>query len=118
VIKDFYAVVMDPEQNPLRSLPRMVRFQYMLILSYIWSAVFTIWVGAPIVLGPSVLGHIAALIAVFFTADLFRRARARAVSHRDEMRDPSDGTVLYDDVWGAPFEPAVQSAPLPLRRRG
>ncbi len=110
MISGLYSMVMDPEQNPLSALPKMVRFQYMLILSYIWSAVFTIWVGAPIVLGPSVVGHVAVLVAVFFTADLFRRARSRAASHRDEMRNRRDGTVLYDDLWGAPYEPAVRPA--------
>lgn len=110
MFRSFYNAVMDPDQNPLRALPRMVRFQYMLMLSYLWSAVFTIWMGAPIVFGTSMAGHIAVLLAVFFTGDLFRRARNCAVSHRDSMRDRKDGTVLYDDLWGAPFEPAAAAA--------
>ena len=109
-MRNFYAVIMDPEVNPLQALPRMVRFQYMLILSYMWSAVFTIWVGAPIVLGASMVGHLAVLLAVFFTADLFRRARTRAANHRDQMRNAADGTVLYDDLWGAPCEPVARRA--------
>ena len=48
------------------------------------------------------MGHAAVLIAIFFTSDIFRRARAQGLSHRDAMRNRGDGTVLYDDVWGAP----------------
>lgn len=105
MLQQIYALVMDPEKNPLASLPKKVRFQYMLILSYMWSAVFTIWLGSFIVFGPTVLGHTVVLVAVFFTADIFGRARSRAANHRDQMRDPHDGTVLYDDMWGAPNAP-------------
>ena len=102
MIRRFYDLVMDPERNPLSALPKKVRFQYMLILSYLWSAAFTLWIGSFAILGPTVAGHAVLLIAIFFTGDIFRRARVRARSHRDEMRNPRDGTVLYDDLWGAP----------------
>lgn len=112
MIRQMYAVVMDPDRNPFWALPPKVRLQYMIILSYLWSAVFTIWIGAPILFGPTVIGHAAVLIAVFFTADVFRRARQQALSHRDRMRDSRDGTALYDDLWGAP-----QPIRAPTRRR-
>ncbi len=112
MIRQLYAVIMDPETNPFRALPPKVRLHYMIILSYLWSAVFTIWVGSPLLFGPTVIGHVAVLLAVFFTADIFRRARAQAISHRDRMRDRRDGTVLYDDLWGAP-----QPIRVPARRR-
>ncbi len=102
MLQRLYDLVMDPRQNPLRSLPKMVRFQYMLILSYMWSAIFTIWIGSALAFGSSVIGHTVLLLGLFFTADLFRRARNRAISHRDAMRNPRDATVLYDDIWGAP----------------
>lgn len=97
-----YSLIMNPEQNPLRTLPRMVRFQYMMVLAYMWSAVFAIWIGHMAVFGASVVGHSVLLVGFFFTADIFRRAQKQPVSHRDAMRDPRDGTVLYDDIWGAP----------------
>ena len=102
MIRQMYDVVMDPGKNPFRSLPPKVRFQYMMILSYLWSAVFTIWVGAPMLFGPVMIGHVAVLVAIFMTAEVFRRARKQALSHRDRMRDARDGTALYDDLWGAP----------------
>ncbi len=106
MISQIYAAIMDPDRNPFRALPAKVRLHYMIILSYLWSAVFTIWIGAPLLFGPTVIGHVAVLIAVFFTADVFRRARKQAASHRDRMRNTRDGTALYDDIWGAP-EPAL-----------
>ncbi len=102
MIRQMYDVVMNSDVNPFSALPKMVRFQYMMILSYLWSAVFTLWIGSYMVFGATVVGHTAVLVAIFFTADIFRKARAEARNHRDAMRDPEDGTVLYDDVWGAP----------------
>ena len=112
MIRQMYDAVMDPETNPFRALPPKVRLHYMMILSYLWSAVFTIWVGTPLLFGPTLFGHVAVLLAVFFTADIFRRARAQALSHRDRMRDVRDGTALYDDLWGAP-----QPIRVPAKRR-
>lgn len=74
----------------------------MLILSYIWSIMFTIWVGLALAFGWSVAGHTVWLLAKFFTADLFRRARARAASQSDAMRASRDKTVLCEDMSGAP----------------
>ena len=34
MLKELYESVMDPERNPLRALPKMHRFQYMVVLSY------------------------------------------------------------------------------------
>jgi hypothetical protein len=102
-MREPYEAIMNSDVNVFRALPKMVRFQYMLILSYLWSAVFTIWVGSAIALAPSVIGHTAIIAAIFFTADVFRRAQAQSRNHRDQMRNGRDGTVLYDDLWGAPY---------------
>jgi hypothetical protein len=106
MIRRSFELVMNTEKNPFRSLPKMVRFQFMVILAYLWSAVFTIWAGSVMLLGPTVLGHSVLLVGIFFTADAFRWARSQAQlgarGHRDAMRNPRDGTVLHDDIWGAP----------------
>ena len=101
MIGEMHDAVMDPEQNPLSRLPKIVRFQYLLILSYIWSVVFTIWIGSSILLGPTIIGHSAVLVAIFFTSGVFRFARQGPADHREAMQDSRDGTVLYDDIWGA-----------------
>ena len=100
MLRRVYNSIMDHEQNPFSGLPRMVRFQFMLMLSYMWSSVFTILVGSYLAFLPMVVGHTAVLVAIFFTADLFRRARVRTQTHRDLMKNPADGTALYDDIWG------------------
>jgi hypothetical protein len=78
MLKESYALIMDSDRNPLRSLPKMVRFQYMTVLAYMWSLVFCLYIGATALIGPSIAVHTILLIGVFFTADIFRRARARA----------------------------------------
>lgn len=75
MIKSLYRVLMDPEINPLSALPRMVRFQIMVVLAYMWSVVFSLYIGMIALVGPSIAVHTILLIGVFFTADIFRRAR-------------------------------------------
>ncbi|MEM7749068.1 MAG: hypothetical protein AAF346_12485 [Pseudomonadota bacterium] len=100
MIKQSYDLIMDPESNPLRALPIIVRFRLMAILALMWCSVFTIWTGWIALYGPSVAAHLVLLVGVFFTADVFRQAGTRAANHRDAMRNPRDGTVLHDDIWG------------------
>lgn len=107
MIKALYSSVMDPDVNALWRLPKVIRFQYMSMLAFMWSAVFSLWTGWISLFGPSALAHAVLLIGVFFTADLFRRAsrspaHVQYAHHRDAMRNKKDGTVLYDDLWGAP----------------
>jgi hypothetical protein len=101
MIREAYAVVMDDEQNAFALLPKITRFQIMTVLSLMWSAVFTAYVGSYIIYGPTVIAHILVLLAIFFTADVFRRAEKETIHHRDAMRNERDGTALHDDLWGA-----------------
>jgi hypothetical protein len=71
----------------------MVRFQYMVILAYMWSTAFSIYIGTIALLGSSIAAHTILLIGVFFTADVFRRARARPLSDDELFKDPVDRTV-------------------------
>lgn len=100
MIKQSYDMIMDPEINPLRILPKTVRFRLMAILALMWCSVFTIWTGWIALYGPSVAAHLVLLLGVLFTADVFRSSRTRVMSHRDAMKNPQDGTVLHDDIWG------------------
>ena len=102
MIRSLYNLVMDPERNPLQALPKMVRFQYMVVLAYMWSVVFSIYIGTIAYLGPSIAAHTILLVGVFFTADIFRRARKRSLSYDELFKDPADGAAMYDDVWGGP----------------
>ena len=40
-----------------------------------WSFIFTMWVGSLSVFGPSALAHTLVLIGVFFTAEIFKKAK-------------------------------------------
>ena len=70
-----WRLVMDSASNPLMRVPKMQRFQMMQVLAWMWSLVFTAWVGSALVFGASVVGHAILLIGIFFTAGVFRHAR-------------------------------------------
>ena len=74
-VSSLYKVIMDSSVNPLANLPKIVRFQLMSTLAFMWSGVFSLWVGNIAIFGPSALGHMILLLGVFFTAETFRRAR-------------------------------------------
>ena len=73
-----YRSVMDSDVNAFSRLPKTVRFQYMSILSFMWSGVFALWIGNMVFFGPSVVGHLILLVGVFFTANAFQKARINA----------------------------------------
>ena len=100
-VSDAYASVMDPEVNPLKRLPKMVRFQLMTSLAMMWSIIFCLWLGAVQMIGPIWAVHAILLVGVFMTAETFRRASApRPVSYDMLFKDKRDGCARYDDVWG------------------
>ena len=74
MLRQSYRLVMDPYENPLRKLPKMVRFQYMIILAYMWSAIFALWLGYTWLMGPSLVAHSLLLIGLFFTGEVFSLA--------------------------------------------
>lgn len=74
-VSSLYSIVMDSSVNPLANLPKIVRFQLMSMLAFMWSGVFSLWLGNIAIFGPSALGHMVLLLGVFFTSATFRRAR-------------------------------------------
>jgi hypothetical protein len=101
MIKHVYDVVMDPDTNPLRRLPKIVRFQIMTYLAMMWSITFSVWIGSLQLFGPSMLVHAILLVGVYFTNDAFRRVRRVVpLDHRSKYRDTKDGCARYDDIWG------------------
>ncbi len=89
MIKTFYNTVMDPNINPLRALPKYVRFQIMTVLSIMWTTIFTIWSGLTYLFGPSVLVHMLLALGVVFTAEIFRY-----VQKMTRFYDPSHGELI------------------------
>ena len=70
-----WRLVMDPEVSPLMRIPKMQRFQMMQVLAFMWCIVFSMWLGSAMAFGFSAAGHSILLIGIFFTAEVFRRAR-------------------------------------------
>ncbi|QJB69466.1 hypothetical protein [Parasphingorhabdus halotolerans] len=93
------AFVMNPDSNPLNSLPRVQRFQIMAILSIMWSTIFSTALGSWFYYGELVVGHLAVLLGIFITAGVFKTSQQPLKTYRDHPRE--DGTARYDDVWGA-----------------
>ena len=96
-----YSLIMNPETNALFRLPKIVRFQLMTVLALMWSVIFSVWIGAVSMIGPSMAAHSILLLGVFFTADIFRRSnKGRTLDHRSHYKDQKDGCARYDDLWG------------------
>ena len=75
MVKKYYNLVMNVENNGLSELPNIVKFQLMTILSFMWSIIFTLMVGSYLVLGPTLLLHIFFLIGIYFTSEVFKKVK-------------------------------------------
>ena len=93
---DTATVLFDDNHNDLRGLPKTVRLQILVVLSFVWSTVFTVyffsistmlwrWAGL-------VLGHLGIIFAMYYTFKQF------LIVHHVKKPDPND-PPLYDDVW-------------------
>ena len=70
-----YTLVMNEERNPLKALPKVLRFQIMVFLSVMWSTVFSLAIGSWLWWGELVIGHVAIVLGVLITSLTFREAR-------------------------------------------
>ncbi len=97
-MKNLYDLIMDPKRNPLRHVHPAQRFQIMLMLSIMWTTIFTAAIGIWFAYGALLVGHALVLIGIAVTAHVFRRYSKENGTYRDYPRE--DGTARYDDVWG------------------
>ena len=95
---DTATVLFDDNHNDLRALPKTVRLQMLVVLSFVWSTVFTVyffsiatmlwgWVGL-------VVGHLGVIFAMYYTFKQFHR---KPYTMKADKQEPP----MYDDVWGA-----------------
>lgn len=69
---DFYNFVMDHNRNPLRHVQDPVaRMWLMIVLAWMWSIAFGLYFASVYYIGLSLIGHLAILFMVFFTAGVF-----------------------------------------------
>ena len=76
-------VLFDDSKNDLRALPKTVRLQILTVLSFVWSTAFTLYVWG--VLHPDiwtglVVGHIAIIMAVYYTFKQFHNIKKQKYS--------------------------------------
>jgi|TARA_B100000676_G_scaffold202006_1_gene198374 4-hydroxybenzoate polyprenyltransferase len=83
-MKDAANILFDDSKNDLRSLPKTVRLQILLVLSFIWTTVFSLYVFSytTFVFGWTglFLAHIGLIFAVYMTFKHFHRAEENSAS--------------------------------------
>ena len=95
---DTATILFDDSKNDLRSLPKTVRLNVLVVLSFVWSTAFTLYVwgtlSATNIWTGLVVGHIAVLLAVYYT---FKQFHKKPHTMKPNAQEPP----MYDDVWGA-----------------
>ena len=83
-MRDTANILFDDSKNDLRSLPKTVRLQILLVLSFIWTTVFSLYVFSytTFVFGWTglFLAHIGLIFAVYMTSKHFHRAEENSAS--------------------------------------
>ena len=77
-----YESIMNEEKNPLRRLPKVLRFQLMVVLSIMWTTIFSLAIGSWFWWGELVVGHVAVALGMLITGITFRQAGRRASTER------------------------------------
>ena len=72
MLRTAWNTIMDPSQNPLMRLPKIVRFQLMAAISLLWSMIFCVMAGVLVWLPGYVFIHIVLVaIGIFGTGWIF-----------------------------------------------
>lgn len=107
---DTATILFDDSKNDFRSLPKTVRFQILVTLSFVWSTAFTlyfigqIWFHTGIWTG-LVLGHIAIIMAMYYTFKQFHNVKERVYDFgRYHSVGRQRGYTWGRDKFGNPFK--------------
>ena len=83
-MKDAANILFDDSKNDLRALPKTVRLQILLVLSFIWTTVFSLYVFSYTTFAFGWAGlfvaHVGLIIAVYMTLKHFHRAEESSAS--------------------------------------
>ncbi|MFT6771817.1 hypothetical protein [Congregibacter sp.] len=86
-IYDFYTYIFDSSKNPLRHIPDPPsRMFIMMILAFMWSGAFAVYLGSIAYFGISIAAHIILLLMFFFTAAVFYDAEKNQSSWLLKLR--------------------------------
>jgi hypothetical protein len=73
--RNSFLSIMDPDQNGLKGLPKVVRFQLMVVLASLWSAIFCASAGLLIWLPGYLIVHMLLIfVGIFGTSLAFKLA--------------------------------------------
>tara|TARA_B100000530_G_scaffold222198_1_gene142874 strand:+ start:1338 stop:1781 length:444 start_codon:yes stop_codon:yes gene_type:complete len=91
--KDSANILFDDSKNDLRALPKTVRLQILLVLSFIWTTVFSLYVFSYTTFAfgwaGTYVAHIGLIFAVYYTFKQFHKAEKQSVSvFRAKNYDP------------------------------
>ena len=101
-------ILFDDTKNDLRSLPKTVRLQLLTVLSFVWSTAFTLFIWGlmrPDIWAGLVLGHVAVLMATYYTFKQFhdiKNNKYRFGTYHSYSR--AREYVIYRDKFGNPFK--------------
>ena len=77
-------IMFDDSKNDLRTLPKTVRLQILIVLSFVWSTVFSLYVFniTSFIFGWAgvILAHIGLVFAVYLTFKFFHKKQQQSVS--------------------------------------
>ena len=80
-MRDAANILFDDSKNDLRALPKTVRLQILLVLSFIWTTVFSLYVFSYTTFAFGwaglFLAHIGLIFAVYMTFKQFHKAEAK-----------------------------------------
>ena len=83
-MKDAANILFDDSKNDLRALPKTVRLQILLVLSFIWTTVFSLYIFSYTTFAFGwaglFLAHIGLIFAVYMTFKHFHRAEENSAS--------------------------------------
>ena len=83
-MQDSANILFDDSKNDLRSLPKSVRLQILLVLSFIWSVVFSLYIFTytTFIFGWAgvFLAHLGLIFAVYHTFKQFHKAEEKSAS--------------------------------------
>ena len=83
-MRDAANILFDDSKNDLRALPKTVRLQILLVLSFIWTTVFSLYVFSYTTFAFGwaglFLAHIGLIFAVYTTFKQFHRAEEKSAS--------------------------------------
>ena len=77
-------IIFDDSKNDIRSLPKTVRLQILIVLSFVWSTVFSLYVFSltSFIWGWAgvVMAHVGLIFAIYITFKFFHKAKKESQS--------------------------------------